>query len=309
MYRFNHKTEIDIVDEIPYKDFYYNYLSKLKPIIIKQGISDMPAINKWSIEYLQNKIGHKKIELKQHHDSKYSWDMPKFFEYLLNDDINAEPQYLTQANIIKLFPELIEDLGDYPVYGLPDWKCNRLMPKDIFYQNYQFELLMGKAGTGFFLHYDRGFINAFVGQVVGKKHVALIPPEDTKYLYPKKDEPAKSQIDIWNIDSLKFPEVAKVRPVFYTLEPGNLVYIPSNWWHSTKNETLSIGITFNSVNRANWKEFSKHIVADHKLVKNPKYSPETIAKVLKIIGAVESIKDKFTGQKPRKGNQEIIWSK
>lgn len=304
---FQNYTDVDVVEEISYEIFQKNYLSKLKPVVIKRGIKNMPAIEQWNIEYLQKKIGHKKINLDRHHDAQFEWSMEEYFQQIMDADYQGPKRYLTQANIVKLFPELLSDLQPYPEYGLPDWKCNSILPKNMFYDNYQMELLMGKAGTGFFLHYDRGFINAFVGQVYGEKDVVLIPPEDTKYLYVYEDEVSKSKVDIWNLDEDKYPDVRKARPAFYTLKPGDLVYIPANWWHTTRNKTNSIGVTFNSINRANWRKFSHYLVERHKMDEASRYPSFVLNALLKFVGVFEFVRELFLGIKPRKGGQQDTW--
>jgi len=272
MYKFSKSTHVDVVEDISYENFKKQYLSQLKPVIIKDGIASMPAVGKWDLDYLDNKIGKKEIELDHHHSAKFKWSMEAFFIYLRSQDSKAEKQYLTQANIVKYFPGLLDDLSPYPIYGLPDWKCNSLLPRDMFYQNYQMELLMGKKGTGFFLHYDRGFMNAFVGQICGEKEVVLLPPSDKKYLYPLENEIARA-----------------------------------NWWHTTRNKTFSIGVTFNSINKANWKMFSQYILSEHKKDDNTRYPTIVVQVLLKVVGVLEGFKDLFSKNAPRQGDQREIW--
>lgn len=307
MYKFSKSTHVDVVEDISYENFKKQYLSQLKPVIIKDGIASMPAVGKWDLDYLDNKIGKKEIELDHHHSAKFKWSMEAFFIYLRSQDSKAEKQYLTQANIVKYFPGLLDDLSPYPIYGLPDWKCNSLLPRDMFYQNYQMELLMGKKGTGFFLHYDRGFMNAFVGQICGEKEVVLLPPSDKKYLYPLENEIARAEVDIWNVDEKAFPEIKHASPAFYTLQPGDLVYIPANWWHTTRNKTFSIGVTFNSINKANWKMFSQYILSEHKKDDNTRYPTIVVQVLLKVVGVLEGFKDLFSKNAPRQGDQREIW--
>lgn len=301
------ETQIEVVDKLSYKDFYSHFSSTLTPVVIKNGLGNIPALKKWNVEYLREKVGGKKIKLNHHHNAKFEWSMDDFFQELTSDDNKAPKHYLTQANITTVFPELIDDVKPYPQYALSDWKCNRLLPKNMHYVNYLMELLLGKAGTGFFMHYDRGFMNAFVGQVSGEKEVVLIPPEDKVYLYPREDECARSNVDIWDLDLEKFPLAKNSRPAFYTLQAGDLVYIPAGWWHSTRNKTQSIGITYNNVNRGNWKIFSDFMIENYRQADDTKYPTFVLITLLKIVGCIERLREFFMGVKPREGSLKSTW--
>ena len=60
-------------------------------------------------------------------------------------------------------------------------------------------------------------------------------------------------------DLAKFPLFAKAVPITFVLEPGELLFVPSRWWHTTKMLTPSITISINTVNRSNWRALVDYV--------------------------------------------------
>ncbi|MDA9003958.1 cupin-like domain-containing protein [bacterium] len=290
-----------IVEHLDYDEFVRDHLKTNTPVIIKGAVSHWPAISKWNIDYLKDTIGNNTFSLKRHYAGDKEWHMNEFFADI---ESGKSDRYLTNGNIADFFPQLIKDLEPYSPYGLPDWKCNHFLPDTMHYDNYQVELLAGNAGTGFFLHYDRGHINAFVAQIVGQKRVALLPPSSSQYLDPTKNV---SKVDIWSLLENNDPLLEKLNAKFYTLEPGDMVFTPSDWWHTTKNESLSFGVTFNSVHQYNWSAFSKY-VSESKAERSGKLKSLALRMFLFTIGGCNVLKEMIGGTKQSQKGLEKAWS-
>lgn len=290
-----------IVDQLDYDEFVRDHLKTNTPVIIRGAVSHWPAVSKWNLDYLKKTIGNNTLTLKRHYTNDKEWKMNEFFADI---EAGVSDRYLTNGNVADFFPQLIKDLEPYSQYGLPDWKDNRLLSDNMHYDNYQVELLAGNAGTGFFLHYDRGHINAFVAQIVGKKKVALLPPESSQHM---ETEGNVAKIDIWALQESNDPMLNTLNAQFYTLEPGDMVFIPNDWWHTTKNETLSFGVTFNSVHQYNWSAFSAH-VAKSKIVRSGKLKSMVLHVLLKAVGLYSGLKESITGTKPTQKTLDKSWS-
>jgi hypothetical protein len=104
------------------------------------------------------------------------------------------------------------------------------------------------------LHYDGAGTHAFLMQVYGRKQFILYPPEQEPYLYPSPEKENLSLISSVDTPDLeRFPLFQKAVPITFVLEPGELAFIPSRWWHTTKMLTPSISISANVLNQSNWK--------------------------------------------------------
>jgi len=114
-------------------------------------------------------------------------------------------------------------------------------------------LWIGPVGHVEPLHTDEGDNTLY--QVAGVKHLALFPPDQMHNLYPfpliGPLPPWVSQVDIDRPDPERFPRVgeALARRHDVILEPGNLLFLPTQWSHEV---TIVSGEPCISVNRQ-WK--------------------------------------------------------
>ncbi len=77
-------------------------------------------------------------------------------------------------------------------------------------------------------------------------------------MYPQEDPPNLSPLrDVEHPDLEKYPLFAKAHLTTFVLEPGELLFVPSRWWHTAKMLTPSITLSINTVNRSNWGNFSQ----------------------------------------------------
>jgi len=116
-------------------------------------------------------------------------------------------------------------------------------------------LWWGPRGTRTGLHYDIEKHN-LLGQVRGQKKVTLISPDQSAGVYPSSvwDKSAvASKVDLWSPNLTKFPAFGSVRPVHVTILPGDLLYVPEDWWHAVESLEESISISIR-VQRTTWRE-------------------------------------------------------
>lgn len=82
------------------------------------------------------------------------------------------------------------------------------------------KLWLGPKGTLTPLHHDLHSI--LFAQVFGKKHIKLIPPFDTAFVYPGKR--FYSPVDPENVDAARLPEFLKGTVLDVFVEPGDVLF-------------------------------------------------------------------------------------
>jgi hypothetical protein len=75
-------------------------------------------------------------------------------------------------------------------------------------------------------------------QLKGTKKIILFSPKETKNLYPDISK-KQSNVNFWQLDSNVYPNFNNVSYLEIILRPRQMLYIPTGWWFTTKNETKS----------------------------------------------------------------------
>jgi hypothetical protein len=82
--------------------------------------------------------------------------------------------------------------------------------------------------------------------VEGRKRWRFYAPDQTSYLYPygqQLNSAFNTAVDVHHPDVGIFPEFAKAVGYEVTLEPGDVLFFPSMWWHAVENlDSMSIGL-------------------------------------------------------------------
>jgi Cupin-like domain len=215
-----------------------------KPVIITGMISEWPAFERWSIEYLNEKVGHKEVEVSVSTNEIFGFDtethafqkkMMRFSEFtnwIMQNDRRGVRYYLHTCPIETDFPELLEDVI------IPDYFRKPMLMKNIW---------VGTDRNVTALHWDAA--QNLLCQVRGQKRLVLFEPSETPYLYPfdvHSKTPHISHIrDIDNVNVNEFPKFSKAKSIECTINPGEMLFLPPFWWHHVYSiGQLNIALNF-----------------------------------------------------------------
>ncbi|MBN3942868.1 MAG: cupin-like domain-containing protein [Nostoc sp.] len=230
-------------------EFIKEYASIGKPVIITDVVKNWKASTKWTLDFFREKYGPVKTdgvrdvrERKNGTDMNISMNIADYMDYLETGD-SEQSLYLFDFHMFE-HPELYEDF-EVPVY------CrNKLevLPEKLFAKYFMqyFYLLIGSKKSSVGLHIDALCTQGWLAAIYGRKRFILIPPDQQKFVYD-------GEVDTFNPDLKKFPLYVNVKPVEFILSPGELLYIPSMWWHQAENLENTIALTFNTVNEENFE--------------------------------------------------------
>jgi len=146
---------------------------------------------------------------------------------------------------------LLEDLELTPNF-VEDWTpllpsaVRRVLDQGTKY--FSAGLVIGQQGSTSALHYDFLHTHAFLAQIVGKKRCVLYSPSDTAAMYNGYVDPDRPDFE-------KFPLLRKATAFECILEPGDLLFIPCDWWHHVVALEKSITVSYNFFNRVNFRAY------------------------------------------------------
>jgi hypothetical protein len=237
---------------LSYDDFKRRYLNPGQPVILTDAIKDWPALTKWTPEFFANQYGDRTVEI-----GGRSYALREVVAGVL-DPSHSKTPYMRNKDIDRLIPEATADIEPHPIYCSPNWLDGPFswgLHRD--FRKGSWQLYIGGPGMGFpHLHYDLGRTHAFLMQIYGRKRFMMYAPADTPYLYPWENIPNLSLIeDLDRPDLERFQLFPKAVRYECELGPGDTIFVPGGWWHTTKIEMPCITVSFNIANASNWSAF------------------------------------------------------
>ncbi|XP_053330438.1 bifunctional peptidase and (3S)-lysyl hydroxylase JMJD7 [Spea bombifrons] len=269
--------ELQVTDSIPYLEeppspleFYREWLCPNRPCIIRNALSHWPALHKWTADYLRTHVGSKVVSVavtpNGYADAVYDdrFVMPEERSLLLADvlDIIEKKKkppgvfYIQKqcSNLTEEFPELLGDMESH----IP-WMSEALgkMPDAV-------NFWLGEAAAVTSLHKDH-YENLYC-VISGEKHFILHPPSDRPFIPYEMYQPATYQVhedgsfqvldqegaekvpwiplDPLDPDLNLYPEYEKTRPLYCTLRAGEMLYLPSLWFHHVRQSHGCIAVNY-----------------------------------------------------------------
>ncbi len=226
---------VDRVERIDPSDFRRDYFKLKRPLHVTGMMAHWPALTKWSFEYFIRLGGGRSVVLEAGNvlQGDTCFETAGLGDYLaaLDDPALAgtAKRYLSLFEIFKTFPDLAADVDFSLIRRLTRW-------------NYVFGWF-GPPGTLTGYHID--WIDNILAQIVGRKRLWLVPPEQSAAMYPSRKYDFRStlsSLDPDGVDLTRFPRFATVEPIEVTLHPGEMLFIPRGWWHRVQSLDKSISV-------------------------------------------------------------------
>ncbi|MDF5721312.1 MAG: cupin-like domain-containing protein, partial [Rhizonema sp. PD37] len=246
LYKKNYKfvyTPIDSIERrsnISYEEFVREYASVGKPVIITDVVKNWRASTKWNLDFFKSKYGSVKLEVQDYNPegeftretrTHESMKIADYIDYMTGGAGN-KLLYLSNMHICY-HPELWEDCED-PIYFNNWFKRFPLELIKRFYPDFS-SVFIGFKDTSVGLHYDSRHDTTWVAVISGRKQVVMFPPDQEKYLY-------EGRVNCFKPNFKKFPLYAQAKSVQFILDQGEILYMPSNWWHQLKNLENTIAV-------------------------------------------------------------------
>ena len=226
------------------------YLQSSTPVILEGALEACPALQRWSSpEQLAERVGNIPVPLTRLPSGpiRYYRDLPHvttpFAECVrLIFGRDGRSYYVHQADLIEQSPQLREDL----VFPYPELALS--FQQALFW--------IGSGDTVSRLHCD--FPHNFIGQFKGKKRFRIFPQAQAPHFYPPPPyapDPYHTPVSTMGDTSLSdYPRFANARGFECVVGEGDMLVLPSLWWHQVIAEEPSVMV--------NWFGLSAAMVRD-----------------------------------------------
>lgn len=237
--------------ELSVREFKKRFFKVDKPVVIEGGLEGWAALHKWSEpRWWRRQHGHRTvpIELGLHADGSLRERLMTLAEFVdehldgapaegQNDDAAHSPAYLAQHTLLDQIPQLMDDVV-VPTY------CQAGTHEVT-------NIWLGTAATATTLHFDS--YDNLLCQVAGYKYVRLYAPAQSGKLYQDqrghqgtatRSQGNLSQVDVGNVDADRFPSFEQAPFLDAVLRPGDILFIPSRWWHYVRSLSCSCSVNF-----------------------------------------------------------------
>jgi histone arginine demethylase JMJD6 len=263
-------TQIARRHRLSYSEFRAQFLGARIPGVITGALDRWRALTRWTPQFFKQTYGAVPLHVENQpytlggflprRSDGSPLTLGEFIDLVLASTDDRPAPYLRNVHIEKFLPELNADLHPVPDYFHPNWLAGRLAkPLDTRLHSGRFELYIGGTGGRFpVLHYDTWHIYTLLSQIFGVKKYVLFAPDQAPFLYARGNQ---SQVDPEKPDLDKFPLFARATAATCDLQPGEILFVPPGWWHTTRILTPSITVSASRVNASNWRDFSRDLKA------------------------------------------------
>ncbi|NOK00899.1 MULTISPECIES: cupin-like domain-containing protein [Myxococcus] len=250
----NASNGIERIDNPTPEEFYREFVSKGRPVILTGIASTWPACGRWTPRFFADRFGDTpvQVEVQRRQDPTLHWGekevlqttLARYVELLSSE---SPKYYLNFASVMAQLPELHRDVGSLDAYQVhhrpyPERVRRKLRLSPIFW--------FGPAGAFTSLHRDPS--DNLLVQVLGRKRLTLFAPEDTPNLYAPWHENCSSgrclggysPVNVAQPDLERFPRLSRARGVDVLLGPGEILFIPIHWWHYVSSVDVSISVSY-----------------------------------------------------------------
>jgi len=233
---------VETIETIDKKSFIKKYKNINKPVVITKLTQDWSARKKWNIDYIKTVAGDNVVPLydsrpstnrKHQHAPAAHMPLKSYIDLLQKGERNLRMFFY---NILAEAPQLTKDFN-YPDLGLHLFKK---LPV----------LFLGGKDARVQMHFDIDMADILLCHFGGKKRIMLFSPEQTKYIYRVPFSfSSLNTIDYENPDYEKYPALKELKGEIAELNHGDVIYIPSGYWHYIMYDDISFSMALRAFPR------------------------------------------------------------
>jgi len=245
---------MDIIrrDNITYEEFMEEHYKPGIPLVFTNAAKVWKANGLFSPDWFRENYPERETDCRG-----TMYKMKDIMDMVETSTVEKPAPYPIIFDIPETIPELLPLLDPLDLhYAKSNWLKNPMFKVGKW--GGATELFIGGPGGKFpYLHIDYYHLNAWITQLYGEKRFTVYPRGQDDMLYPRPDDPWRSELNIFEPDFEKFPKYKDATPIHFTVGPGETLFIPFGTWHSAYSLTPTISVAFDTLNSKNHKEFMK----------------------------------------------------
>eukprot|EP00092_Neocalanus_flemingeri_P015057 GFUD01016263.1.p1 GENE.GFUD01016263.1~~GFUD01016263.1.p1 ORF type:complete len:476 (+),score=111.48 GFUD01016263.1:65-1492(+) len=251
-------TRTKKVAVIDYKDmtqskFKEHFCNTKTPVVFTNVVS--PTKDNWSLEFIQEKAGDCKFEVKTPTAGSTEWagletSCHKTISQFLSDRQPGDGQYLFDWSLPLHAPLLDQNFTTPELFQ--DNYLKKTSTTSLYHNSWP-SLFIAQAGTNSGLHVDAFGSHFWMFLISGKKKWTFYSPEDCGALNPTFYD---------SLDPVFRPTPAQLETVHsynVELDEGQLLFVPGGSPHRVENMQDTVAVSGNFVNDTNIEEVVKHL--------------------------------------------------
>jgi cupin-like protein len=229
-------VEIEGIAPPSLDEFTARYIRRSRPVILRGAIHDWPAMQRWSYGYFKQRFGEREVPVvRAKNGTLYDaaeglhYEQIRLAEYVDGLAAGGPNDLYVVFRVHEVMPELFDDIVR-PIYCRDaPWLRSRFW--------------FAGPDTKGPLHRD--LPNNLYAQIVGHKKFILIDRRSTRRVYRHSffsGVPNYSPVDAEAPDLGRYPCFRDARLLVAEVGPGDLLYIPSLWWHQAHSVDTSLSV-------------------------------------------------------------------
>lgn len=232
---------LDRITDLQGDSFFRWYYAANRPVVLVDGMTDCPALYRWSPAYLKERFGNELVEVmtERSRDQQYELNCERHKTRMPLSRFVDQVQSAGETNDFYMVANnrSLENTGLRPLLDEI-----RIFDEILDNDNRRSKMFLwfGPAGTVTPLHHDA--LNVLLTQVVGSKLVTLIPSFELPLIYNHVG--VYSEVDLESPDYARYPLFQRTSRMQVVLEPGQALFIPVGWWHHVRSLDVSISVSF-----------------------------------------------------------------
>jgi len=228
--------QIERIDAPSVGEFEARYVRRSRPVILRGAIDEWPALRRWSAQELKARFGDREVPVVRarggtHYDvaGGMHYEAIRLGEYIERLTGGQPLDLYVLFRVHEVLPELFDDIVVPPYCRDAGWLRSKFW--------------FAAPGTRGPLHRD--LPENLYAQVSGHKRFLLLDRRCTRMVYRHSffsGVPNFSPVDAEAPDLERYPLFRDAPLQVAELAPGELLYIPSFWWHQAAAGGVSISI-------------------------------------------------------------------